>query len=45
MTDYEIKDNWSIDRVFTSTMDEEERTSLVRGWHKAVKCALLWGED
>ncbi|MBO6092797.1 MAG: hypothetical protein J6P40_04105 [Oscillospiraceae bacterium] len=41
----EIKDNWSIDRVFTSQMDEEMRTALVHGWHKAVKCALLWGED
>ena len=41
----EIKDNWSIDRVFTSQMDEEMRTVLVHGWHKAVKCALLWGED
>ena len=41
----EIKDNWSIDRVFTSQMDEEIRTALVHGWHKAVKCALLWGED
>ena len=41
----EIKDNWSIDRVFISSMEEETRTSLVHGWHKAVKCALLWGED
>ena len=41
----EIKDNWSIDRVFTSQMDDEMRTALVHGWHKAVKCALLWGED
>ena len=41
----EIKDNWSIDRGFTSQMDDEMRTALVHGWHKAVKCALLWGED
>ena len=41
----EIKANWSIDRVFTSKMDEKKREELIHGWHKAVKCALMWGED
>ena len=41
----DIKTNWSIDRVFNSTMDEKTREGLVKGWHKAVKCALLWGEE
>ena len=37
----EIKANWSIDRVFTSKMDEKKREELIHGWHKAVKCALM----
>ena len=41
----DIKNNWSIDRVFRNEMDDESRQSLVNGWHKAVKCALMWGED
>ncbi len=41
----EIKANWSIDRVFASKMDEKKREELIHGWHKAVKCALMWGED
>ena len=41
----DIKTNWSIDRTFHSAMQEGTREKLVRGWHKAVKCAMLWGED
>ena len=41
----DIKTNWSIDRIFHSAMQEGTREKLVRGWHKAVKCAMLWGED
>ncbi len=41
----DIKKNWSINRVFESHMDADKRTALIRGWHKAVKCALLWGEE
>ena len=41
----DIKTNWSIDRTFHSAMQEGTREKLVRGWHKAVKCAMLWAED
>ena len=41
----DIRSNWSVDRVFTSEMDEASRQKAVKGWHKAVKCALLWAED
>ena len=32
--------------VFTcfTTMDEAKRAGLLNGWHKAVKCALMWSE-
>ena len=41
----DIRNNWAIDRVFTPAMDEEKQQKLLKGWHKAVKCAMLWGED
>ena len=41
----DIRKNWAVDRVFSPKMDENWRKELLRGWSKAVKCALLWGED
>ena len=41
----DIRSNWAIDKRFTPWMDEERRVKLLKGWHKAVKCAELWGED
>ena len=40
----DIKNNWAIDRIFTPQMDETRRSELIRGWHKAVKCALYWAD-
>lgn len=41
----DVKQNQGIDRVFTPEMDKEKRTELLRGWHKAVKCAQVWAEE
>lgn len=41
----EIRENWQLSKEFVCEMGEEHRTSLMRGWKKAVKCALLWAED
>lgn len=41
----DVRNNWEIDKVFTSKMEEERRVELLDGWHKAVKCALTWAED
>ena len=41
----DVKNNWAVDRVFTAEMDEAKRKALLRGWSKAVKCALMWGEE
>ena len=41
----DIRRNWGIDRVFTPSMEEQRRKELIRGWHKAVKCALFWADD
>ena len=41
----DVKQNQGIDRVFTPAMDKEKRAELLRGWHKAVKCAQVWAEE
>ena len=41
----DIRTNWAIDKKFVPSMPEEKRVKLLKGWHKAVKCALLCGED
>ena len=41
----EICRNWKADRTFESAMDEERRRSLIKGWKRAVKCALYWSKE
>ena len=38
----EIKENWSIQNKFVPNMEEEKRNELLKGWEKAVRCALAW---
>ncbi len=41
----DIQNNWAIDRIFSPAMEESRRSKLLKGWKKAVKCAILWGEE
>lgn len=41
----EIRENWQLGRSFTSGMEQEKRDFLLKGWKKAVKCALVWAEE
>lgn len=41
----EIKENWQLGRTFLPAMTAEKRDVLLRGWKKAVKCALIWAEE
>ncbi len=41
----EIRENWKISHTFNCRMDEERRAKLVKGWKRAVKCALCWSEE
>ena len=41
----EIKENWQLGRAFESKMDEEKRCQLLKGWKRAVRCAIAWAED
>lgn len=41
----EIRENWQLDRKFTHEMQESQQSMLLKGWKRAVKCALAWAED
>ena len=41
----DVRANWAIDITFHPQMNEQYRKALIKGWDKAVKCALLWGEE
>ena len=41
----EIRENWQIGASFAPQMDAEARQKLLKGWHRAVKCALVWAEE
>ena len=41
----DVRKNWAIERTFTPNISQEQREKRLRGWNKAVKCALGWAED
>lgn len=41
----EIRANWQLDHKFEPAMDSARREHLLKGWKKAVKCALAWAEE
>ena len=41
----EIRKNWQIGQVFKPNMEQKKREELLKGWKKAVKCALAWAEE
>ena len=41
----EIRENWQIGKVFEAGMSAKRREELLKGWKKAVRCALAWAEE
>lgn len=41
----EIKQNWQLGKAFTPVIEESKRAELLKGWKKAVKCALIWADE
>ena len=41
----EIKENWQLSKEFQPSMDRESREKRLKGWDKAVRCALMWQEE
>ncbi len=40
----DIAKNWKLNRSFSPVIFDEERSTLLSGWHRAVKAALYWGD-
>ncbi len=41
----EIKQNWQLGKAFVPAATDEKRCELLKGWKKAVKCALIWADE
>ena len=41
----DVRKNWAVERTFVPGLDPQIREKRLRGWNKAVKCALGWAED
>ncbi len=41
----EIRRNWQMGEQFGVNMNSEKRERLLKGWHRAVKCALVWAQE
>lgn len=41
----EIKEKWSLGKAFLPSMEENKKNQLLKGWKRAVKCALVWAEE
>ncbi len=41
----EIRKNWKASHIFQSQMEDECRRKRIKGWKRAVKCALSWSQD
>ena len=41
----DIRDNWGLNREFSPSIGSEKRRELLKGWKKAIKCALYWAQD
>ena len=41
----DVRKNWAIERTFTPGISHEQREKRLRGWNKAVKCALGWASE
>lgn len=41
----DIKGNWQLGKKFVPKIEEDKRAQLIKGWKRAVKCALFWAEN
>lgn len=41
----EIRQNWQLGKNFVPGIQNETRKELLKGWKKAVKCALIWADE
>jgi glycerol kinase len=40
----DISEQWQVNKIFTPAMKSEKRDQLLKGWEKAVKASIAWGQ-
>ena len=40
----DIQQQWQVDKSFSSTMKDDKRNELVKGWQRAVKASIAWAD-
>lgn len=41
----DVLENWHLGKAFSVEMEPVQRENLLKGWKRAVRCALVWAED
>ena len=41
----DIRRNWSLERTFSPSMPQERREAKLKGWKRAVRCAVSYAQD
>ena len=41
----DIRRNWSLERTFAPSMPQERREAKLKGWKRAVRCAVSYAQD
>ena len=41
----DIRRNWALSKTFRAEMPAQKREQLLKGWQRAVKCALAWAKE
>lgn len=41
----EIKENWKLSQTFSPSILETDREKLIKGWKRAVRCAILYSKE
>ena len=41
----QIRNNWACERSFSPLIPEERRRELLKGWKRAVNCAMAWAKE
>ena len=41
----EVKQHWSLDKLYSPKMDSATRDRLLKGWRKAVECVKVWSKS
>lgn len=40
-----IQEQWQVDKIFTPVIDDAQRQSSSKEWHRAIKAAQVWADD